>query len=432
MSKNKQKSSHYEPTVFHRKNVLGIHCLYVGIADFHIIESHEDNDNVSYMIIDAGIKKRNAAFNKDFLDKITHGYFRQFLNKENYEKFVKPIKGTELSSKLPDIYEIPLKAVAITHIHEDHDLLVAQYIRTYRPQIVFLPSDHDNYSDQIKILLDFYCRNFDSKSQGNKIVMPPPKNEIINENIKTEGFGNEHFYQFDAIISSELSPEEFTEILHDTLIQFPNFERPNTESDNINNNSLVFKFIYPYDNKSKNVSETYGSALFTGDLMLNGWKNLVDKWGDNVKSTLLKVAHHGSSASNNLNLIESVAPSFALITTNKTISYVINHPKSILPTQRVVIDFLGYLGRNTKSNASNIDVYIELGKKILESLKPAEQEPPSNEITLFSTAEYISTVSDQKNRAPLSHIFSIDQHGKMIVSISNIIIDSKSITDELD
>ena len=72
----------------------------------------------------------------------------------------------------------------------------------------------------------------------------------------------------------------------------------------INNNAIVCKFNY----KSF-------SMLFTGDIEEEAEKVLVSKYGgtDILKSTVLKVAHHGSKSSSIQGFLELASPKIALI-----------------------------------------------------------------------------------------------------------------------
>lgn len=72
----------------------------------------------------------------------------------------------------------------------------------------------------------------------------------------------------------------------------------------INNNSLVCKFIY------KNFS-----MLFTGDIEEVAEKKLIEKYNetDVLKSSVLKVAHHGSKSSSINEFLEVAKTKIALI-----------------------------------------------------------------------------------------------------------------------
>ena len=73
------------------------------------------------------------------------------------------------------------------------------------------------------------------------------------------------------------------------------------EFQDLNNNAIVAKLVY------KNFS-----MLFTGDIE-EAEQNLVNKYKHNLKSTILKVAHHGSKTSTSEELLKYTEPQIALI-----------------------------------------------------------------------------------------------------------------------
>lgn len=87
---------------------------------------------------------------------------------------------------------------------------------------------------------------------------------------------------------------------------------PNSEEvirdNSINNNSLVCKLIY------KNFS-----MLFTGDIEEVAEKKILQKYQNTniLKSTVLKVAHHGSKSSSKEEFIKAIQPQIALIRSRK-------------------------------------------------------------------------------------------------------------------
>lgn len=74
----------------------------------------------------------------------------------------------------------------------------------------------------------------------------------------------------------------------------------------LNNNSIVAKLNY----KSF-------SMLFTGDIEEVAERQILKEYSDTLKSTVLKVAHHGSKTSSTDEFIESVNPKIALIGVGK-------------------------------------------------------------------------------------------------------------------
>ena len=69
----------------------------------------------------------------------------------------------------------------------------------------------------------------------------------------------------------------------------------------LNNNSIVAKLIY-----------INFSMLFTGDIEKSE-ENLINKYKNNLKSTILKVSHHGSKTSTSEEFLKYVKPEIALI-----------------------------------------------------------------------------------------------------------------------
>lgn len=74
----------------------------------------------------------------------------------------------------------------------------------------------------------------------------------------------------------------------------------------LNNNSIVAKLIYG------NVQ-----MLFTGDIEQIAEEKIVEKYREELKSTILKVAHHGSNTSSIQIFIDAVQPKIALIGVRK-------------------------------------------------------------------------------------------------------------------
>lgn len=76
----------------------------------------------------------------------------------------------------------------------------------------------------------------------------------------------------------------------------------------LNNNSIVSQLNY----KSFKM-------LFTGDIEEIAEKEILNLQKDKLKSTILKVAHHGSNTSSTQEFINSVKPELALIGVGKII-----------------------------------------------------------------------------------------------------------------
>lgn len=83
----------------------------------------------------------------------------------------------------------------------------------------------------------------------------------------------------------------------------------------LNNNSIVAKMYY-----------NNFSALFTGDIEEIAEKELIEKYGQTSKlrSTLLKVAHHGSKSSSIQEILGYIQPKISLIGVGKNNTF--GHP----------------------------------------------------------------------------------------------------------
>lgn len=99
-------------------------------------------------------------------------------------------------------------------------------------------------------------------------------------------------------------------------ILYPDNE-PITDNEK-NNNAIVFKFLW------KNVS-----ILFTGDIEEKAENKILSLYSNNLeelKSTILKVAHHGSKTSTTKSFLEAVKPQIALVGVGEDNNF--GHPNS--------------------------------------------------------------------------------------------------------
>ncbi|MBF0209461.1 MAG: DNA internalization-related competence protein ComEC/Rec2 [Desulfamplus sp.] len=89
---------------------------------------------------------------------------------------------------------------------------------------------------------------------------------------------------------------------HNLISSQTSYKKEVEESEDFNNNSIVFKLIF---------NQT--SILFTGDIMAQTESNIAYKYGKNLQSDILIAPHHGSSTSSSNIFLDNVAPKFVVI-----------------------------------------------------------------------------------------------------------------------
>ena len=99
-------------------------------------------------------------------------------------------------------------------------------------------------------------------------------------------------------------------------------------SDDTNNASIVIKL-------------TYGatSFLFTGDAEMPANKAMLDR-GFDVRSTVLKLGHHGSRTSTNEDWLRKVQPQLGIISAGKDNSFGHPHPEVIAALEKLNIPYI--------------------------------------------------------------------------------------------
>lgn len=154
----------------------------------------------------------------------------------------------------------------------------------------------------------------------------------------------------------------------------------NTDSSDPNNTSIVLRIVY---------GET--SFMFTGDAERVVEQAILDG-SANIKSTVLKVGHHGSESSTSYVWLREVMPQYAVISVGKGNSY--GHPtEEVLSRLRDAdvktfrTDLQGDIvcvsdGKNvtfTVDKNANADVFGGIGGNSTQQTNPPETNPPETE-----------------------------------------------------
>lgn len=110
---------------------------------------------------------------------------------------------------------------------------------------------------------------------------------------------------------------------------------------------------------------SYGksSFLFTGDLESGGEMEILSS-GKNIKSTVLKVGHHGSKTSSTDDFLRAVAPQYGVISVGENNSFGHPHPQTLerLAAHRIKVlrtDKQGALVFESDGNEINVEAYVK-------------------------------------------------------------------------
>jgi len=183
--------------------------------------------------------------------------------KSNHEDLLK-----QLEDKNIDDFEI----VIATHPHEDHIGGMTYVLNNYKVENFYMP----------------------------KVTHTTKTFENMISSINSQGLSINVIKEGDYI---SLGEGAYIEV----------FSPMNEEYDNLNNYSPVMKL-------------TYGNTSFmlTGDAESESELEVVEKYGDKLKSDVLSFGHHGSSTSSSIEFIEAVNPTYGVISVGADNSY--GHP----------------------------------------------------------------------------------------------------------
>lgn len=175
--------------------------------------------------------------------------------------------------------------------------------------------------------------------------------------------------------------------------------------DETNNYSITLKVQY---------GET--SFLFTGDAEKESEQEMLQMWGNDLKSDILKVGHHGSSSSSIDQFLEKVNPSLVVISVGKDNDY--NHPhketlekfnKLNVPVLRT--DELGNI--ILTSDGNNIYKQDNTKINILNSLNIEQKDLPNIVIqNIDKTNEIVILKNDESVDVDMSNWVMVSVSGK--------------------
>jgi competence protein ComEC len=167
-----------------------------------------------------------------------------------------------LNIVLPFILEkrINIKWMAVSHFHPDHAYGTAEIISIIKPGELWISSETPDELGYQKLF-----QAVPSSTRVKKIVAP------------------------------------FSKKIGDCTIEFLYPDRVIRENYSLNNHSQVIK-----------ISDRYHSFLFPGDIEKGVEAGLKENVGSSLRSTVIKVPHHGSTSSSSPGFVECVDPRFAI------------------------------------------------------------------------------------------------------------------------
>ncbi|MEO0093660.1 MAG: MBL fold metallo-hydrolase [candidate division WOR-3 bacterium] len=189
--------------------------------------------------------------------------------------------------------------IIATHAHSDHMAGLIPVIEAFPVKVI----THPGYKRTTKFYQDFVTT---AKQEPNCKYYE----KLIPELIKNSGMAINWGRELEVTVLNS---------------------NPNVSEETVNNSSIVIKIAYGKvslllmaDAEGKDRKDPPTTIKYVE-------KELIDKFGDKLKSTILKVGHHGSETSSTIPFLQRVKPSYAIITAgNKKFG------NRILPDESVV------------------------------------------------------------------------------------------------
>ncbi len=206
-----------------------------------------------------------------------------------------------------------------THPHEDHIGGLPKVIKTFNIGNIYMPevTHTTNAFEDLILAIQDKGKEIDIVTAGDTLI------------------------DLDGLTFTAFAPEE------------------NLSDDNLNNHSIVLKLTY------KN-----NSFLFTGDAESGPEQSMIGKDYD-LKSSVLKVAHHGSDTSTTDQFLKKVKPNHAVISVGSNNKY--GHP------DQTILDRLNNIGAKIyRTDENGTIVFTSNGSQLTVKLKKTTQAKKEN------------------------------------------------------
>lgn len=205
-----------------------------------------------------------------------------------------------LGSAMP-LTDRKIEAVILTHPHADHLAGLIQVLDRYQVEKIYL-SGMVHTSNQYLDFLD------QIKSKNVQTVVPE-----AGETLAPFADATLTFFWPGTKSKGQTSCDADNS---DASIKYSGGDKECI--DNLNNTSEVVRFCF-FDE----------CALYLGDLQNDGQSEMLEKLGNNeIKSQILKIAHHGSSNGTNEIMMDKVRPEYAVISVGADNKY--GHPHTTI------------------------------------------------------------------------------------------------------
>lgn len=234
-----------------------------------------------------------------------------------------PSSAKKYSTYIKNLGYSKIDYLVASHFHSDHIGSL--------PQIV----------DDFEIGCFYSCGAPTSSSLSKELI-----NKINQKNIK-----HVVLKEGDELSFNQISIKVYSPNLTEKDINSIKFN-PGKTAKLINNSSLVFKLKY----------ENF-SIMFTGDIYKDKEKELVKKYGKELKSNLMKVAHHGDFyTTNSHNWISTIQPDYGIIISPRYVKhwwggYIIRNRYSLHNTLLLYNDVEGTIKVESDGFDYNISYY---------------------------------------------------------------------------
>lgn len=212
----------------------------------------------------------------------------------------------------------------------------------------------------IKVLDDIIISHFDEDHCGG-IVTILKELKVKRILISRQIYLSKEFKEINTLVHQKKIPlyivniGEKMRIDKDTYIDIL-YPKNTMQYSDLNNNSLVCKLSY-----------FNFSILFTGDLEEKAEKDLIEEYEKNevLKSTIIKIAHHGSKGSSTKEFLKSVSPRIALIGVGENNSF--GHPSV------EVLNKLQEMNTTVYRTDINAEITIRVNKKGKMKIKAMQE-----------------------------------------------------------